>query len=127
MKNNIFKPVISALVVSGLLSFSISWFLPEKNINDHWYYSLVFYALLSLALNIVYIQKTDNRSFTNTIMAASIIRFLAAAVVFFIYSLVFPSYKTITVIHYMLHYFVFAFFEILFLLKIVNAKTQLNE
>lgn len=127
MKNNIFKPVISALVVSGLLSFSISWFLPEKNINDHWYYSLIFYVLLSLALNIVYIQKTDSRSFTNTIMAASIIRFLAAAVVFFIYSLAFPSYKTITVIHYMLHYFVFAFFEILFLLKIVNAKTQLNE
>lgn len=123
MKHNIFTPVLVSLVVCSALSLAINSIFPLSNVNDHWIYSIAFLCVLSLGLNIVYIQKTDSRSFANTIMSASIIRFLGAAVAFFIYSLAFPLFKLPTVIHFMLHYFVFAIFEILFLLKIVKANS----
>lgn len=124
MRTDIFKPILSSLIVASAGSFAISRLFISDLPNMHWFFSLAFFTLLSLALNIVYIQKTDSRSFINTIMVSSGARLLASAVAFLIYSYVFEAGTRSFIIHFMFHYFVFAIFEIIFLIKIVNTKSQ---
>lgn len=124
MRIDIFKPIVISLIVAFAGSFAIGQFFIPDLPNTHWFFSLGFFSLLSLALNIVYIQKTDSRSFINTIMVSSGARLLASAVAFLIYSYVFEASTRSFIIHFMFHYFVFAIFEIVFLIKIVNTKSQ---
>lgn len=127
MKNNLLKPVILSILISGTLSYASHFIFPAIVVNDHWLYSIAFLSILSIIINLFYIQKTDNHAFTNIIMVASVSRFLASAAAFFIYTQLFPDFNKAIVIHFMLHYFVFAFFEIIFLLKIVNSKNKTHE
>jgi hypothetical protein len=127
MKNNLFKPVLLSIIISSIISLVFNFIFPVSNQNNHWLYSVAFFSLLTIVLNVFYIQKTDGKGFINIIMVASIVRFLVSGIAFFVYSMLYPSYKIYIIIHFMIHYFVFAFFEILFLLKIVNAKPKTNE
>lgn len=124
MKTNILKPVFISLIVTSALSFAFQSVFTQSLPEWHWIMSISFFALLSFILNIVYIQRTDSRTFINTIMVSSGARLLSAAVAFLIYSYNFQEYNKPFIAHFMMHYLVFAIFEILFLLKIVNTQSQ---
>ena len=127
MKNNIFKPVVLATVICCGMSVLLNVCFPDADPNHHWLYSLVFFCVLSLIINIFYIQKTDGKTFVSLIQGASIARFLVSGIAFFIYTQLHPNFNTKFMVHFMGHYFVFTFFEMLFLLKIVNAKPKTDD
>ena len=127
MKTNIFKPVLIAAVLSCGMSVLLNVCLPTVDPNNHWLFSLVYFSVLSLIINVFYIQKTDGKTFVSLIQGASIARFLVSGIAFFIYAQLYPNFNTKFIIHFMGHYFVFTFFEMLFLLKIVNSKPNAHE
>lgn len=124
MKTNIFKPVIFSIIIASAFSFTIQTFVTMALPQWHWIMSVCFFSFLSLVLNIVYIQRTDSRTFINTIMVSSGARLLASAVAFLIYAYNFQEYNKPFVFHFMVHYMVFAIFEIVLLLKIVNTQSN---
>lgn len=124
MRIDILKPIITSLIAATAGSYAISKLFIHDLPNIHWVYSLGFFTLLSLVLNLVFIQKTDSRSFINTIMVSSGARLLASATAFLVYSYLFEASTKLFILHFMLHYFVFTIFEILFLIKIVNTRSQ---
>lgn len=127
MKNNVFKPILFSILVSCLVSFLLKFLGVANAYDNHWLYSLAYLSVLSVIINLFYIQKMDGKSFVSLIQGASIARFLLSGVAFFVYSLLFPDFNISIVMHFMLHYFIFTFFEILFLLKIVHSKTDTHE
>lgn len=124
MRIDILKPILISLIVTAAGSFSISTLFTSELPISHWLISIAYFTILSLVLNLIYIQKTDSRTFINTIMVSSGARLLASAVAFLIYSYLFGTSTRSFIIHFMFHYIVFTIFEILFLIKIVNTSSQ---
>jgi hypothetical protein len=122
--NNIIKPILFAGIGSAAFSFCILNFFPQSPQNTHWLYSICFHTAVAIVLGILLLIDPRPKTMVSNLMSISLGRLLASGVAFLIYSHNFPQFQKWFMVHFMIHYALFTFFEILFLLKIVRSKTS---
>jgi hypothetical protein len=118
--NNILKPLIIATLCSAAFSFCILKFFPQSPQNMHWLLSISFHAAIALVIAVLGLVNPDPKALASNLLSISLGRLLASGIAFFIYSLKFPVLQKWFMVHFMIHYVLFTFFEIVFLLKIVK-------
>jgi hypothetical protein len=121
--NNIVKPIFIATLCSAAFSFCILKFVPQSPQNMHWLWSIAFHAAVAVVIAILGLINPDPKVLAANLLSISLGRLLASGIAFFIYSLKFPEYQKWFMVHFMIHYVLFTFFEIVFLLKIVTPKS----
>jgi hypothetical protein len=122
--NKVIKPLIIATLCSGILSFCILKFFAQSPQNLHWLLSILFHGAVAIVIALLGIINPDPKALASNLLSISLGRLLASGIAFFMYSLKFPELQKWFMVHFMIHYALFTFFEILFLLKIVNTKTS---
>ncbi len=122
--NNIIKPVIFATLGSAAISLCILHFFPHSPQNIHWIYSIAFHLAVAIVLAILGLINPDPKTLASNLLSISLGRLLASGIAFLMYSQKFPDTQKWFMVHFMMHYVLFTFFEILFLLKIVTVKTN---
>ncbi|MDZ4664413.1 MAG: hypothetical protein SGJ15_06010 [Bacteroidota bacterium] len=122
--NNIIKPVMFATLGSAAISISILNFFQHSPQNLHWIYSIVFHLTVAIVIAILGLVNPDPKALASNLLSISLGRLLASGIAFLFYSQTFPETQKWFMVHFMMHYVLFTFFEILFLLKIVTAKTS---
>jgi len=118
------KPVILAIICSLVSSLLIINVFSNSPQNIHWVFSLGFHLAVAIVLVVFGFINPNPKELPSNLMSISLGRLLASGVAFLVYSLNFPETKKWFMVHFMLHYTFFTFFEILFLIKIVNPKTS---
>ncbi len=124
--NNILKTVIFATFSSVAFSFIILKLFPHSPQNIHWLFSIAFHLAVAIVLAIFGLINPDPKALVANVMSISMGRLLASGIAFFLYRLKFPDTQKWFMVHFMMHYMLFTFFEILFLLKIVRPKTNIK-
>lgn len=122
--NNIIKPVIFATVGSALFSIIVINLFSRSPQDLHWLLSIAFHLVVAIILGVFAFIDPDPKMLASNLMSISLGRLLASGVAFLIYCLTFPETKKWFMVHFMIHYILFAFFEIVFLIKIVSSKTS---
>jgi hypothetical protein len=120
--SNIIKPLLVAILCSVAFSFCILKFFPRSPQNLHWLFSIAFHAAVALVIAVLGLINPDPKVLASNLLSISLGRLLASGVAFFIYILKFPEFQKWFMVHFMVHYVLFTFFEIVFLLKIVKLK-----
>lgn len=123
---SLIKPIAYSVAVCALLSILLNKLVFTEQTDLAWLHSLIFYTCLAFLSGALYRKQTDAKTFLGIIMFVSIGRFLLASIAFFVYTSLFAFHEKSFITHFMSHYFVFTFFEILFLLKIVSTKQNLK-
>ena len=122
--NNIIKPVIFATLGSAILSLLVLNLFSRSPQDLHWLFSIAFHLVVAILLGVFALIDPDPKMLASNLMSISLGRLLASGVAFLIYCLTFPETKKWFMVHFMMHYMLFAFFEITFLIKIVSSKTS---
>ena len=122
--SNLIKSIIIATFCSAVFSFCILKFFPQSPQNFHWLLSIAFHVTVAIVIGVLTMINPDPKSLASNLLSISLGRLLASGISFFIYSLKFPDLQKWFMVHFMIHYMLFTFFEIFFLLKIVNHKTS---
>ncbi|MBP9070289.1 MAG: hypothetical protein KBG47_12330 [Bacteroidia bacterium] len=122
--NNIIKPVIFATLGSTFSSILILYLFSGSPQNIHWIFSIVFHLAVAIVLGVIAFIDPDPKMLASNLMSISLGRLLVSGLAFLIYCLTFPGTKKWFMVHFMIHYMLFAFFEIVFLIKIVSSKTS---
>jgi hypothetical protein len=122
INNVIIKPIALAGSCSTVFSLCFQYFFPNSPQNSHWIYSICFHAALGIAMGILMILFPKPKTMVSNLLSISLGRLLASAIAFMLYRHHFPQFQKWFMVHFMIHYVLFTFFEILFLLKIVNSK-----
>lgn len=121
--NNIIKPIVIAGLCSAAFSFCLLKFFPNSPQNNHWIYSICFHSAVVVVLGVLMIIFPSPKTMASNLLSISLGRLVASAIAFMIYSRNFPEFQKWFMVHFMIHYVLFTFFEIVFLLKIVNTNT----
>jgi hypothetical protein len=122
--SNIIKPIVIAGVCSAAVSFCILHFFPNSPQNIHWLYSICFHSALVIVLGLLLIMFPGPDTIAANLLSISLGRLVASAIAFMVYSRNFPQFQKWFMVHFMIHYVLFTFFEILFLLKIVKPNAH---
>lgn len=120
--NNIIRSIILAGLGSAAFSFCILHVFPQSPQNAHWLYSICFHTAVAIVVGILVITDSSTKTIASNLMSISLGRLLASGIAFLAYSYNFPEFKKWFMVHFMIHYVLFTFFEIVFLLKIVKVK-----
>lgn len=120
--NNIIKPILFAGIGSTAFSLCILKFFPQSPQNNHWLYSICFHTAVAIVLGILIVIDHRPKTMASNLMSISLGRLLSSGIAFLIYSYNFPEFKKWFMVHFMIHYALFTFFEIVFLLKIVKPN-----
>jgi len=121
--NNIIKPLLAAIAASAIASQLILYVFAQAPQNFHWAYSIGFHLLVALVLGILAVVDPNPKTLASNLLSVSLGRLLICGIAFLIYKLNFPNQQKWFMVHFMIHYVLFTFFEIVFLLKIVNQKS----
>ncbi len=87
-------------------------------------WSVGFHTLVALTVAVLALANADPKSLASNLLSVSLGRLLASAIAFLTYKLNFPEFQKWFIVHFMIHYVLFTFFEIVFLLKIVTPKSS---
>lgn len=120
------RPILYAISVSVFLSIALNTFLFKNNSHLEWLHCLIFYTFLAFLSGALYHKQTNAKTFVGIIMFVSIGRFLLASIAFFVYTSLLPFHEKSFITYFMTQYFIFACFEIFFLLKIVSTKQTIK-
>jgi hypothetical protein len=122
--NNILKPLFVAALCSIAFSLCILKFFPQSPQNTHWLLSVAFHLAVAIVIAALGLINPDPKALASNLLSVSLGRLLASGIAFFMYSLKFPEFQKWFMVHFMIHYVLFTFFEILFLLKIVKPNAH---
>lgn len=122
--NSIIKSIFFATLCSAAFSFIILKLFSQSSQNIHWLYSILFHLTVAIVLGVLSLINSSPKTLASNLLSISLGRLLASGIAFFMYSLKFPDTQKWFMVHFMIHYAIFTFFEIVFLLKIVNTKTS---
>ena len=77
---------------------------------------------IAIVLGVITIVLSEPKAMAENLLSLSLGRLLVSAIAFLIYRANYPEFKKWYMVHFMIHYAIFTFFEIIFLFKIVNTK-----
>jgi len=115
---NIISVVVASLI-SGLATFLMAIFFSVS--PRHWYYSVIFWAVLCFAFNYICVKRLKSSLFNHILLYGYSFKMVLAMMGIFVYYLFDSAGYKHFAFHFLAHYFVFTIIEIMFLVKLVKS------
>ncbi len=112
----VFLASLFAIVISLSLNYSSPWPF------ERWAWSILFFGILCLILNLVYSFQAKSGNFTQILMFSLALKLLLAFIAVFIYSVLSWSDFFSFSVHFLLHYFIFTVLEINYLVYLIRRS-----
>jgi hypothetical protein len=94
--------------------------------SEQWQHSLFFFIAITIFLNVIFLIKTDKKTFTGILLFSSVFKFLLSLIMVLIYLLRLETLFFNFFIHFIGHYVLFTIFEIRYLLQLIKIKSYEN-
>ncbi len=118
-----FISIIISTALSAIISLSFNLF--NLFYSQNWWWSLIFFLVIFISINLLYAYKTDPKSSSDILIGTISVKTLLLLIAIFLYSLVDKKGLFHFSMHFLTHYILFTVFEIRYLLsKIKNEPNK---
>jgi hypothetical protein len=126
----VIKKGIILLGVSAGLSSILSYLLNHyfSCYNQEWWISVIVYAGIFLIMHLLYLIKTEGKTYTGLLFGAITLKLIILLIFIFLYSIFRSNTLNIFAIHFFGHYILFTVPEIRYLISLIkNTNSKLHE